>query len=63
MIANQIINKHGVQITTINRAGEVFYMLSYNAGGGVTLELEVDEILVDLDDITMDDLIDNPEEL
>ena len=63
MITNQIINKHGVQITTIELPGEVSYMLSYNAGGGVTLELEVAEILVDLDDITMDDLIDEPEEL
>ena len=63
MVANQIINKHDVQITTIHHAGEVSYMLSYNAGGGVTFELEVSEILVDLDNITMKDLVDESEEL
>ena len=63
MITNQIINKNGVQITTIDSVGEVSYMLSYNAGGGVMLELEVSEILIDWEDITMDDLMDEPEEL
>lgn len=63
MITNQIINNHGVQITTIESDGKVAYMLSYNAGGGITLELEVSEILVDLDGITMDDLVDQSDEL
>ncbi|WP_017732757.1 hypothetical protein [Nafulsella turpanensis] len=61
MIANQVINKNGVQITTINMIEEVFYLLSYNAGGGVILKMEVAEILVDFDAITMEDFMEGPE--
>ena len=56
-VTNYKINKNGVEIITMERAGEVRYILSYAAGEDVVFRCEVAELPPDLDAITMHDLM------
>ena len=60
-ITSYKINQNGVEIITMERAGEVRYLLSYSAGEGVLFKCEVSELPPDLEKITMHDLVEMQE--
>ena len=56
-ITNYKINQNGVEIITMERAGEIRYILSYTAGEDVVFKCEVAELPDDLEKITMHDVM------